>query len=32
MRFKVRLGLVVQGVLVVFQLALIVTLILQNIL
>ena len=32
MRFKVRLGLVFQGVLVVFQLALVVTLILQNIL
>jgi hypothetical protein len=32
MRFKVRLGLVVQGVLVTFQVALIITLILQNIL
>jgi hypothetical protein len=32
MRFKVRLGLVVQGVLVAFQVALVITLILQNIL
>ena len=31
MEFKTRLGLVVQGVLVVFQVAIIVVLILQNI-
>ena len=31
MEFKVRLGLVVQGVLAVFQVAIIVALILQNI-